>query len=320
MIDAARIALIPPSHPELRAWWRRTMARGAVPATVVSSVTASEQYLNDSRTLAYVVFGDIAWWSLLGSQERVRAALKGKAVYRFGCTGRTEARALMRAGLAAFIGYERDLMFVLGTESRESAFFRPILAGVDALQEQGEIRDVAQVIRESWRQIKRDLVLNPGADNRELFIRLFAEEAQKGLFQLGDGSWRFLSRPRVVILDALPVGSAGIHHDESNEAAGAALLDELRPRNLMPRVEVVDIAPIFLERLKQNPRGLDRLSPREFEDLTASWLRSMNLKVQQVGGTYSRDGGVDFFALQESKPIPVVLAVQVKHSAATRQV
>ena len=321
MADAPRIALIPPRHPELRGWWHRAVERMSLSATVVHSRADCERHLRDEHTLAYVVFGDHAWRDLLGREEQVHAALRSKAVYRFGCSAETEARALLQQGLAAFIGYDGNLHFVLGTESRESAFFQPFLAGVRALQDRADIGSVTQAIRESWRQILTDLARKPGDDSREPFIRLFAQEGKRGLFQSGDASWRFSSRPLLVILDALTrERSTDPDGDGSSEEVAAALKDELSARDLTPRVEVVDISPIILQRLKADPKRMHKLSPREFEDLIANWLRSMNLQVQQVGGTYSRDGGIDFFALQDSWPIPVVLAVQVKHSRVNRNV
>ena len=321
MADAPRIAIILPRHPELRAWWQRAVERTSLSATVVHSRADCERHLRDERTRAYVVFGDHAWRDLLGREEQVHAALRSKAVYRFGCSAETEARALLQQGLSAFIGYDGNLSFVLGTESRESTFFQPILAGVRALQNLANIESVTHAIRESWRQILTDLARKPGTDSREPFIRLFAQEGKRGLFQFGDSSWRFSSRPVLVVLDAFTSErSANTDDDDAREEVAAALKDEFNPRDLTPRVEVIDISPIVLQRLKADPQRMHNLSPREFEDLVANWLRAMNLQVQQVGGTYSRDGGIDFFALQDSWPIRVVLAVQVKHSRVNRNV
>src|SRR5258708_4867124 len=127
MSSMTRIALIPPQQGGLRAWWDRALAKTSLPVTTVSSHADCQLHLRDESTLAYVIFGNHAWRDLLGDDEQVRTSLRNKMVYRFGCSAKTEARALLRKGLSAFIGYDRELGMVLSSEAVESFFFRPIL-------------------------------------------------------------------------------------------------------------------------------------------------------------------------------------------------
>ena len=56
------------------------------------------------------------------------------------------------------------------------------------------------------------------------------------------------------------------------------------------------------------------MSPEEFEDLVIAGIQRLGYKVQKIGNTNGRDGGIDFIACPESAAHPYILAGQVKHS------
>lgn len=70
--------------------------------------------------------------------------------------------------------------------------------------------------------------------------------------------------------------------------------------------------------LAECPSRLTQLSPAEFELLIADRLSEMGLRIQQVGATNRKDGGIGILACPMSG-MPFLLAVQVKHHRSSRK-
>jgi hypothetical protein len=84
------------------------------------------------------------------------------------------------------------------------------------------------------------------------------------------------------------------------------------------QVEVVNINPIMLQWLREDPERISKLSPSKFEDLVLDRLHRMGFGAQKVGNTYARDGGIDLIAWPETQnhEFPFLIAAQVKHHKA----
>lgn len=83
----------------------------------------------------------------------------------------------------------------------------------------------------------------------------------------------------------------------------------------VPLVQLVDpITPQLLTLLKEKPEYLARLTPEQFEHLTANRLDAMGYDVTLTGPTNRKDGGVDIIAVPRDLGAGTfLLACQVKH-------
>lgn len=316
-MSVAYIALVPPQQSIVRARLQLALDRSGLPIASVPQSDA-ERYMQNENTKAYAIFGDHSWQQMLGGNSQVETQLRGKAVYRFGGSAESESRALISMGLAAFLGYRRELSLVLPSEpGAATAFIEPFIAGLRALYAGEDLKTARRSIAASWRTIANTLAFR--SQNRGLLMKLFAHANQEGLFLDGDSSWRLAIPPKMVIFDT-PSTKDDDQNREQGDTFADALRAELRPRDLTARIEVIDISPQVLQWLQTDPERVRELPPDKFEDLIANRLRAMNLRVEQVGTTFTPDGGIDFLAVPNGCPIPYLLAVQVKHSRRERAV
>jgi len=82
-----------------------------------------------------------------------------------------------------------------------------------------------------------------------------------------------------------------------------------------PRVESVDITPQLLNVLAAEPSLIRSLSPDAFELLICDRLNYFGYDFARVGHSYRKDGGIDLVAWQRTAIIPVLIAVQAKHTS-----
>lgn len=78
-------------------------------------------------------------------------------------------------------------------------------------------------------------------------------------------------------------------------------------------VSLVGIGQRIGEAIRQEPDYIHRITALEFEALIEERLNRMGLEVRRTGGTYDRDGGIDFICWPRSSPIPFLIGVQAKH-------
>ena len=317
-----RIAIIPPPDYHPHAWNQVFSKKYRLSARSVTSTNECLHYLADEQTLAYVLLGDRAWRDVFFDSARLRQGLRGKLVYRMGSSARGEARALLREGLAAFIGYDGEFRGFPNTRRFETSVARPFIAGLRALRVGKNAAGVEANIRYEWLTLMLEIQDSNTFVSGETMALLNAESNLEKLFLFGDGSWQISSRPTLMLLSGLAPADDGKMPNERNHIFNRpAVVNAFGARrDLVPRVEIVDISLMALSLLRTDPSSIANLSPHQFEDLVADRLRAMNFTVHKVGGTYERDGGIDFFAVPNSGPFPFVLAVQVKHSHSGRKV
>jgi Restriction endonuclease len=91
-------------------------------------------------------------------------------------------------------------------------------------------------------------------------------------------------------------------------------LRAIRAKNVLPEIHVERFTPEDLHELELDPTKLRLLTPEQFEDFTANRLDKMGFHVQSVGGTNTRDGGIDLIAYPKVASVcGILIAVQVKH-------
>lgn len=85
-----------------------------------------------------------------------------------------------------------------------------------------------------------------------------------------------------------------------------------------PRVELIDITPQLLQILARDPDRIRAIGPDKFELLICDRLDHFGYDFARVGdGTFRKDGGIDLLAWQRSALIPMLIAVQAKHTSLT---
>ncbi len=316
--SVTRIAIIPPRHPDARAWWHG-LFRKQRSVVSVKSPADCHQYLHDEQTRAYVLLGDHEWHDLIGDRKAMRSALRAKAVYRFGCSAATEARALLQEGLGAFIGYDAPLSAYWGRWI-ESFLAPAVMAGVEGFRDREPVAHVTDLVRYAWLKVMLELEDRASAADGDTLNFIYAQGALDSLFFLGDADWKIVERPAIVVLDGLFDGQGTSEPQVEPEASLDALLEETTPRDLIARFEIVDITWLLLDWVKDDPARMAQLTPEQFENLVANRLRANNFTVYRNGHTYQRDGGVDLFAVPNAGELPGVVAVQVKHSHRNKRV
>jgi len=321
--DVSRVALIPPRDAAFRMWLKRELARARIRAESISSDEESRRYVLDPQTSAYVIAGRHRWCGLIGSREELRRVLANKMIYRVGPASLMEARALLHEGLAAFIGYDGCPSAYLASPRLPEFLGSSLVAALRSLSAGRDLTRVTDAIRHSWLSLLIKIEDSPSIPDGDTLSFMFAQSNLERLFLLGDPEWAIHERPQLVFLDGLNAlcGDDAAEPSRSPDVPTTVqFAHEFSPRKLLPRVEIVDISPLALELLKAEPTRLSDLSSEQFEDFVADRLRAMNFTVQKIGHTYHRDGGIDLLAVPNAAPVPFVLAVQVKHSRAGRNV
>jgi restriction system protein len=91
--------------------------------------------------------------------------------------------------------------------------------------------------------------------------------------------------------------------EEQTEAAPQSAIELIRPQIILPTQRMI-------ERLKEQPEDIYRLTPREFERLVASLLEDMGFDVELTRETH--DGGVDILAFARTQLGQLLCLVQAK--------
>lgn len=82
-----------------------------------------------------------------------------------------------------------------------------------------------------------------------------------------------------------------------------------------PRVELVDISRELLEMLQTTPDRLRDLTADQFELLVCDRLAAFGYDFARVGRhAFRKDGGIDLLAWQRTALVPLLIAVQAKHT------
>jgi len=83
-----------------------------------------------------------------------------------------------------------------------------------------------------------------------------------------------------------------------------------------PRVELVDISRELLQMLQAAPDRLRGLTADRFELLICDRLANFGYDFARVGShAFRKDGGVDLLAWQRAALVPLLIAVQAKHTS-----
>jgi hypothetical protein len=195
---------------------------------------------------------------------------------------------------------------------------RPFLALLRALSAGKNVGQVANSLRYALIELMMKMHDDSSSGDGSPLMLICAQRALEEIVVLGDEGWKIPPHSDVVVLDGLDMPDTVSIDGEMPVDVGIASREGLGSRDLTPRVVLIDVSPIVSHLLGQ--ASLDELSAEEFEDFVADRLRAMNFSIQKVGGTYERDGGIDFLAVPNAAPIPYLLAVQVKHSRSGRSV
>lgn len=83
-------------------------------------------------------------------------------------------------------------------------------------------------------------------------------------------------------------------------------------------VRVGQFEDALLAHLQQEPELLRQLHPRRFEEVIARVIEKMGFEVNLT--RYSKDGGVDIFALWHGSDVPVLLVIDCKRYAPDRPI
>jgi len=317
------VALIPPQDAALREWLNGELSRARVRSEHIASEEECRKYLLGDQTSAYVIAGRHRWRGLIGSRNELRQVLGNKIVYRVGPASLMEARALLREGLAAFIGYDGCPDAYAESPRLPEFLGSSLVAALRALSVGCNVSGVTAAIRKSWVSILMKIHDSMSYPDGDALSFMFAQSNLDRLFFLGDAAWSMRARPRLLVLDGLVTLGEHRNHEPKHpneDEPTRRFADEFSARKLLARVEIVDISPFALDLLKAEPTRLSELSPKQFEDFVADRLRAMNFTVLNISPTNQRDGGIDLLAVPNLAPVPYVLAVQVKHSKAGRHV
>jgi hypothetical protein len=184
-----------------------------------------------------------------------------------------------------------------------------VFAAVEALEDRLPITQVMAKIQRAWIGVLIEIEDRASVVDGDTLNLMFAEHALDNLFFLGDGGWKVLARPKIVVLDGLSETESQTETVADQAHGRPALDEEFGQRDLVARFEIVDVTPFLLNWLKTDPARLAQLSPDQFEKLVANRLRANGFTVYQNGNTYERGGGIDLFAVANVGEVPSVVSV-----------
>ncbi len=221
-----------------------------------------------------------------------------KVIYHIGGIPALNSTTLKEIGVKAYLGYgDRAPTFIINTPEAENSFRDTFFVGLQSLANRENLSTALQLTKRAWlelRSLSRTSASPFGIHNR--FVSMFAKSNEKHLKLEGDSHWRSQVQPRLISYRELII------------------------RADRPRVEVINLSPILLEWLQEDPTRVAKLSPEQFENLVADRLTRLGLVVIKTGTTFTPDGGIDLIAYPQSSSVPYLLAAQIKHSRKNRPV
>lgn len=248
-----------------------------------------ESIFKDDSVPLLVFFGNDPLKQAI-NDPRLRPLLKEKVIYHIG--GIDELGTDMSGvGVRAYLGYKGCPAYIISP--KEEVLFRDaFFAGLRSLHDQKTLGRALEDTRKAWDELVDG---RPDSDYWWL-IKLYALKAVKDLLFIGDTEWMLPAPARFIRMRP-----AVIHADR-------------------PRIEIINLSPVILKWLQEDPERIAALSPEQFEDLIADRLTRAGLSVTKTGKTNTPDGGIDLIAHPKSSSIPYLLAAQIKHSRKNRPV
>lgn len=212
-------------------------------------------------------------------EKRLGYQARNKVIYHLG--GRRDLDIGSAYMSRAYLGYEDCPAFL--TDGKKEGLFRDaFLAGLRHLLRGKSLGIALEKTKQAWESLQTNR-----RDSDYFLMQLIAHQNLSNLILAGDPLWR----------PQRPIRLWRVRE-------GTVISD-------VPRIEVFNFSPIFLNWLNEDPQRLSKLTPEQFEDLVADRLVKIGLEVTKTGNTNTPDGGIDLLAYPKRSSIPFLLAVQV---------